>query len=243
MSKIDLKKASGLSIYFDGESLTSPDMQISEVLNVTVDDIRDHLLNKDLTSPEIFYTKYLGIDQDSVYSKKKLKVNLYIIPPNLAGIEYIKTKASRISKYPRILEVLHGGGSILMQNFNENYDGDIIFSTLKKSQKAIVPAGYAISIVNTRSFPLCILEVVCNGSEETYELDDMGGMSYYVIRKNAKQEIVRNPTYKFAKSPRKVNWDVLCTKIGITVKTPLIKQILRKYEKFKWLFKEDSITI
>src|SRR5690606_2370845 len=103
MSKIDLKKASGLPIYYDGESLTSPDMQISDVVNVSVDDIRAHLLNEDLTSPEIFYSKYLGIDQDLVYSKKKLRINLYVIPANLAGIEYIKTKASRINKYPRVL--------------------------------------------------------------------------------------------------------------------------------------------
>ncbi len=97
--------------------------------------------------------------------------------------------------------------------------------------------------MNTRQYTLCVLEVVVKDSKELLELDEMGGMSYYVIRKNAKQEIVRNPTYKFASSPRRVNWDSICNDMGITQKTPLIKQILRKYEKFKWLFRKDSFTI
>ena len=71
----------------------------------------------------------------------------------------------------------------------------------------------------------------------------MRGMSYYIIRKNAKQETVRNPEYKFAKNPEKINIDGILSKYGIRKGTPIVKQIMRKYEKFTWLFKEDSVTI
>ena len=71
----------------------------------------------------------------------------------------------------------------------------------------------------------------------------MKGMSYYIIRKNAKQETVRNPEYKLAQKPEKINIDGLLSKYGIRKGTPIVKQIMRKYEKYTWLFKEDSVTI
>ena len=74
-------------------------------------------------------------------------------------------------------------------------------------------------------------------------LDGKSGLAYYVIRKNAKQEIVRNPYYKIVNEPEKLDWDKIILNYGITPKTPVIKQIIRKYEKFDWLFKENSITL
>jgi len=71
----------------------------------------------------------------------------------------------------------------------------------------------------------------------------MNGLAYYIIRKNAKQETVRNPYYKIVNEPEKLDWDKILFKYGITPKTPVIKQIMRKYEKFEWLFKEDSVDI
>lgn len=236
-------KSSGFSLSYDSGKLVSTDLSFNEVVNVPVTEMTPQLLNKELSSPEIFYTKYKTLDEEGIYAKKKLRINFYLIPANLAGIEYIKTKASRMAAHPRLLEASHGSGIVLMQNFQEVEDGDIIVASLKKNQKVIVPAGYTISIINTRSQALIVCEVVSIEAREQLLLDEMGGMSYYVIRKNAKQEIVRNPMYKSAKKPRRVNWDNLYKELNITLKTPLIKQILRKYDKFKWIFQEDSFTI
>jgi len=68
-------------------------------------------------------------------------------------------------------------------------------------------------------------------------------LAYYVIRKNAKQEIVRNPNYKIVNEPEKIDWDSITQEYGITPKTPIIKQIVRKNERFEWLFKENSVSI
>ena len=43
--------------------------------------------------------------------------------------------------------------------------------------------------------------------------------------------------------PEKVDISKLLSKYGIRNGTPIVKQIMRKYEKFTWLFKEDSVTI
>ncbi len=66
---------------------------------------------------------------------------------------------------------------------------------------------------------------------------------WLIIRKNAKQEIVRNPNYKIVSEPEKIQWDTVLTKYSITAKTPIIKQVMRKYEKFEWIFKENSVNI
>lgn len=243
MAKFDLKKSSGLAVAFNGEDLVFSDTCPSSIHPRSIDEVRNQLLNKELTCPEVFYMKYVGIDQDGIFQKKKLCVNFYVLQPNLAGIEYVKTRASHIQDYPRILEVIHGGGVILMQKFINKFESDIIRVQAKKNMKLIVPPGYAVSMINSRSTTMVVNEVHMKGSEPEHVLDDMNGMAYYVIRKNAKQEIVRNPAYRSASEPRSVNWDKVVADHSMTLKTPLIKQILRKYDKFEWLFSKDPITV
>ena len=67
-------------------------------------------------------------------------------------------------------------------------------------------------------------------------------MAYYVIRKNAKQEIVRNPNYKIVNEPEKIDTEKILKEYSITPKTTITKQIIRKNERFDWLSKEDAIT-
>ena len=244
MAKIDLKNTSGFPLTYDGDSLRTDKLTFEQELNVGIDEIKNQLLNKSLKCPAIFYKKYISLDTEGIYKSKKLQINLYILKPNLAGIEYVKTKATMNPKYPKILEVIYGGGTILLQKYNSPRDQRIIKIAAKKTQKFIVPAGYASVIVNSRqSSNLIVAEYQHIQTEPEIVLDDTNGMSYYIIRKNAKQEIVRNPYYKIVNEPEILNWDSIISEYGITPKTPIIKQIMRKYEKFDWLFKQNSITI
>jgi len=242
MLKNDLKKISGLSIKFEGGRLICEDLNINDTVDISVNDIRAQLLNQELSCPEIFYTKYVSLDHENVYKQKEIVLNVYIIPSNLAGIEYVKTKAS-ISSRNKILETLNGAGVIVMQNYSESDLGDIVVAQVKKGSKIIVPAGYTMSIVNTRQSTLIVEEITSANFEENYDLDDMNGMAYYIIRKNAKQEIVRNPMYKMANKIRRVNWEAQLSRLGVTLRTPIIKQILRKYERFSWLFSKNPIIL
>lgn len=245
MAKIDLKKSSGFSLYYENNVLSAQDLTISRSGEVPIEDIRPQLLNQELSYPEVFYSKYLKLDHDGILANKNIRFNIYVIPPNLAGIEFVKTRAMRLTKHPKIMEVLYGGGSIVMQKLpNKSYkEGDLIVSKLKRDQKVIVPPGYASTVVNSRQTTLIISEIYSDDLNQDAVLDEMQGMAYYVIRKNAKQEIVRNPNYKLAPKIRKVKWDKVLADHSITLRTPIIKQLLRKYEKFKWLFEEDSITL
>ncbi len=244
MARIDLKQSSGLPIFYSGEELQPQGLTIAGVSTVCIDDIRSQLLNEELNCPEIFYRKYKDIDKDNVFKSKNLKINIYLIYPNLAGIEYSKTFATKCLKRPRILEVIYGGGTVLLQKYDSPIKNRVIKSQLKKGQKVIVPPGYTCAIVNSRQTSnLIVLEIVDREAKPRIVLDDKGGMAYYIIRKNAKQEIVRNPDYKIVNEPEKIEWDNIISKYGITAKTPIVKQVMRKYEKFEWIFKESNIDI
>ncbi len=243
MARLDLRKTLGFSVQIDNGEVVDSELSYVSSQSYAIKDMKSQLLNPDITCPEIFYTRYLGFDKDSIYKEKGIKINLMVVHPNLAGIEFVKTKGVRTSKFPKIIEVVQGAGTIIMQNFESKYEGDIITAPLRKDTKVVVPPDYAYSIANTRTSMLVVSEISSIKANDIDELDDMNGMSYYLIRKNAKQEIVRNPEYRMVSNPRKIKWEQVLSKLGVTLKTPIIKQILRKYDKFEWLFEENSFTI
>ncbi len=242
MARIDLKKSSGFSLSFDQGNIASSDLSHKTYKDVSIDELRPQLLNQELSHPNSIYRKYYSLDHDNIFSSKKFALNVYFIPPNLAGIEYIKTRAIRSSNKNKIYEVWYGGGTVIMQNYFSDND-DVIVSKIRQDKKFIVPRNYALCFVNTRQSNLIVAEISPIDIHNNVVLDEMRGMAYYVIRKNAKQEIVKNPLYKDVRDYRKVNWDLTVGNYGITLKTPIIKQILRKYEKFSWLFDDSKIEI
>ncbi len=244
MAKIDLKNSAGFPMIFNNDDLEVKDFSFKEIVDVLIDDIRPQLLNKELTCPDIFYRKYKNLDNNDICKSKNIKVNFYTLKPNLAGIEYVKTRATRCSKYPRLIETVHGGATVILQDYSGPNKNRIIVSSTKKKQKIIIPAGYALVIVNARqNSNLVFSEYMYINAKPKVVLDDKNGLAYYVIRKNAKQEVVRNPNYKIVNEPEKVDWNNIIQEYGITPKTPIIKQILRKHERFDWLFKENSVSI
>ncbi len=244
MAKIDLKQSSGLPIFYSGEDLLPQGLSITDTSVICIDDIRSQLLNEDLNCPEIFYKKYKGIDKDDVFRTKNIKINMYLIYPNLAGIEYTKTFATRCKRYPRIFEITYGGGIVLLQKYDSPVNNRVIKIIIKKGDKLIIPSGYTCTIINSRqNSNLIVLEMHSKDAKPRIVLDDRRGMSYYIIRKNAKQETVRNPEYKIVGEPEKINTQAILSKYGVKGKTPIVKQIMRNYEKFKWLFEQDSIDM
>jgi oxalate decarboxylase/phosphoglucose isomerase-like protein (cupin superfamily) len=236
MAKVNLKKTSGLNLtYFNG-SMKFENLTYSKSHDVRLEEMRAQILNEDLQSPEIFYTKYTNVDSEGVFKTKKIKVNLILIPSNVAGIEYVKTRANRCTTHHKIIEIVSGSGVVMIQKFSTSgHNNEIILTKVRNMQKLIIPAGYTYCLINNRLSTLIALEYMSLNAMNKVALDEMKGMAYYVIRKNAKQEIVRNPLYKIVEVHQKVDWEKFYKKCDITPKTPLSRQILRKYEKFEWL--------
>lgn len=244
MARINLKKSAGFPIIYDGDDLVVKDFSFRDSLVVGIDDIRNQLLNKELSCPDIFYKKYKVLDDNDIYRSKGLKINFYTLKPNLAGIEFVKTRATKCNRYPRIFDFVYGGATVLLQNYVNPKNNRTIKIAVKREQKIIVPAGFSVVVANTRqNSNLVFAEYLSVKAKPKVVLDERNGLAYYIIRKNAKQEIVRNPSYKIVNEPEKLDWDKIISKYGITPKTPINKQIIRKYERFDWLFKEDSVSI
>ena len=208
-----------------------------------LEDIRPQLLNQDLDCPEIFYTKYKDIDDSKESIKKQnLRVNIYLMKPNLAGIEFVKSKATRCSSYPRLFETIYGGGNILLQKYISPRENKIYRLQVKKGSKFLVPPGYSVCLINTRqASTLIVLEISSRESRSRVVLEDKGGMSYYIIRKNAKVEVVRNPVYKIVDTVETLDMDKILDERGITPKRNLIKQIEKDGEKFDWIHKKSDM--
>jgi hypothetical protein len=244
MARIDLKQSSGLPIFYSGEELLPQGLTVGDTTTVCIDDVRPQLLNEDLNCPAVFYKKYKDIDKDNVFKNKNLKINMFLVFSNLAGIEYAKTSATKCNRYPRILEVVYGGGIIILQKYEGLDKNKVIKLTVRKQQKIIVPQGFAFSLINSRqNSAFIVLEVLSRDARPRHVLDERKGMSYYIIRKNAKQETVRNPEYKRVTELMKIDLEAIQKKYGVTPKTPIVKQVMRKYERFNWLFEKDSVDI
>ena len=242
MANVNLKKSSGLDINVQSIQLIQNGISFTQCKTYELDDLRAQLLNSEINSPELLYVKYSAIDFEDVISEKNIRLSMYTIPSNLAGIEYVKTTANVSFDYNRVVEIWHGGGSLILQEFES--DKAPLIVKVKKGQKIIVPAGYVMSISNTRASLMIVGEVISSDAKINRVLDEMHGMPYYFIKKNAKQEIVRNPLYRSIDGYEKFDIQKVATSHGVTLKTPIIKQILRKYDKFGWLFKKNEpITI
>lgn len=239
MTKIDLSKISGLPIAFEDGHLIGFNSELVKKDEFQVDQVRSQLLNNEIDCQDTFFCKYFNLFPKHL---KHIQINGYVIFPNLAGIEYPKTKAY-VSKSNSLYEVIFGGGVVLLQDFVSTTNGKVYIGNLKKGMKFSVPANIEFSISNTKLLPLIVLEYTKEGSVLSNALDDMRGMSYYVIRKNAKFEVVKNPHYRFVAETIKYSWEKFNKQFGITLKTPLKKQIEKNYEKIAPFFNSNSSVL
>lgn len=247
MAGIDLKKHAGLALTYDSGKLISHEGSVDtgsrEV--VPIDEVRPQLLNPELSCPVVFYYVFGRIDRKSILKRKLLRFDMYVIPPNLAGIEYVKTKGMRTASYPILIEVVHGYLTLILQIDREDEDGYPITRSsvikMKRGEKYVIPPDSGFVFVNTRRATTAVSMIRSSKGLLQSVFDDMRGGAHYVIRKNARQEVVQNPSYREVKRVKACKPEDLYKHFGLTVKTPIFKQILRKYDRFKWL--HDSTKI
>lgn len=236
MQRKSLKKNSGMGIFHTKEGIELGEVKYSKKKVYEFEDLYPQLLNGDLQNIDVSYTKFCNIDIDKALKAKNIKANLLHIPPEVIGIEYMKTKATKCSKYNKIIEIINGSGLLIIQKFVDVNNQETLILNVKSTNKIIIPAGYTYSLINNKTRPLIALEFMPFNAKNKIVLDDMKGMSYYVIKKNAKKEIVKNPLYKIIEKYRKIDCKKYYKKYNITPKTPIFRQLLRKPEKFEWFF-------
>ncbi len=244
---VDFKKNSGLSVGFDGNDLQLQEngLELASKEEYSIHDVRSQLLNPALTCPNIFYYHFRGVDRKSLLKRKGLKLDILVMPSNLAGIEYVKTKGIRIRKYPILIDAIHGFLTVLiMKNLdNPTPDSPIVSGVVKlrKGEKYVIPPDCGFIFVNVKQ-QLCALSMIYSDKLRLEGcFDDTRGATNYLIRKNARQEIVQNPFFRFVKEVRMDRPGKIYKTFNLTAKTPIFKQILRKYQRFKWLHNSELV--
>ncbi len=232
--KINLKKNAGISLSWDRDKLTSNDLQFSDIVSCCIEDMRCDLLNKQLYCPENFYNKYVEADYNDIFKKKKLRLNYYVVYGGVAGIEYLKTHAFLLKGYPRIVEVLCGKGRVLIKT----QDDEIYIVNVKINDKVLIPASAAVVFVNTKYAPMILEEVSYLEGNNVERVEENDSIPYYIISKNSKPALVQNPSFIQVDKIKIIKLNKLLEDYEISVKTPIIKQIMRKYEEFAWLFEQ-----
>lgn len=247
MTAVELKKYSGLSLMYDSGELVAGEggIEIGSTEKVTISRMRRQLLNSDLSCPDHFYTIFSSIDRKSLLKRKNLVMRVFVIPQNLAGIEYVKTQGMNAGTYPLLVEAIQGFITILMQRGENSIDGEGVQAMvvkLKKGEKFVIPPLMDFVLINGRQTLAAALMISSIKAQIEWKFDDTRGASNYVIRKNARQEIVQNPYYRNVTRKKVCDPEQIYRYFGLTAKTPIFKQILRKYDRFKWLHDAKKIV-
>lgn len=256
---IYLAKQSGFDIKVDNDNheiLTSESVAYKDVLEGSLEYVRGSLLNSDLDVPIHLYRVYqdLHISNDKVIKEDgDYKYDLLLMPPNVVGVEYVKTHGhiqaqipNKDLTYPCIIEVLYGAATFLLQRFSPDFDKELrlgsevdkVFITkVQKGSRIVIPPNYAYTMINTRSTYLITgkLSYRTGFLAKRSKVEEKHGFAYYVIRKNARQEIVMNPRYKNTPQLLKLRADATTKLIGMRSAKPLIEQLKRDPSRFKWL--------
>jgi oxalate decarboxylase/phosphoglucose isomerase-like protein (cupin superfamily) len=249
---LDLSTYLGIPLMYDNRKdklLPSSEVVIGETCVIPLEDVRATLLNKTIKYPDYVYVEYRRMfhkDHEKKFMEHNLKHNLLIIPPNLLGIEFAKTHCYTSphkvdNSMAVVLECVYGVMTVVLQTRKprENLEDpaevfEVGILKAKRGEKVVIPSGYDFTIVNTRSQVSVISKVFsCDYRLDYRTIQKEQGLAYYVIRKNARQENVINPKYRYVpKLNKKVKPADLMKKYKIDHKTSLYEQVLKNPKKF-----------
>ncbi len=119
------------------------------------------------------YYIFRGIkEEDSV------RYDITVIPPNLLGKEFVKTKGHyHIGNFGELYKVLAGEGIFLMQKKDLS---DAYFVKAKRGDYVKIPPNYGHTIINHSKKTLKIANWVSKDCQSDYlSIEKMGGFCYY----------------------------------------------------------------
>jgi oxalate decarboxylase/phosphoglucose isomerase-like protein (cupin superfamily) len=170
---------------------------------------------------------------------------MVVLPTGLLGVEFTKSHiyggGNQSKDINCIIEVVKGGATILLQKNKppEEYEiettiRDFIVAKVKSGEKFPIPSGFQYSFINTRNYPLVLSRIYkYDGRIDYRTLRREQGLGYYVIRKNARQEYVKNPRYRETPKLRTVKPETYARKYKVSSTKPLYMQLVENPTRFK----------
>lgn len=241
-----LAEISGLPLTVHDELenfLETPDCVIfNSISKIRLQEITPTLLNKSLRYPEVVYEQRINVmnRDDQAAWPIGVEYDIISIPAGLLGIEYIKTHifftVEDTEKAACVIQVLCGTLTVVLQRNAPKLDKYDIETKVQEASlvevsapaQIVIPTGYYYTFVNAYEKPVVFARVV--GKEHVLDYAQIkreSGLAYYVIAKNARQEIVANPRYRLQTEVKKISLDEVNCQCGMykTDETPLYDQV------------------
>ena len=248
---INLQDQSGLPLLLntqDNSLHPAGEVTFESIERVKLDSMRPVLLNKTLKYPINIYSEYTNISLDKdkdTFRKNNLHYSIILLPPGLLGIEYNKTHIFAPDQdqndLTAIVDIIYGRGIIILQKVKEknelDFETDVSFAKVfraKKGDRIPIPQKYMYSFINASNFPLVVGRLFEDDGKIDYRsMRREQGMCYYFIRKNARQEVVRNPHYKEVPKLKRGSSEAYSKKFRLTAAKPIYTQFIYNQKRFK----------
>lgn len=245
---INLSPRVGLPTWWEEDDLVVDErfLFISKVVSRYVEHLKPYYLNPVTVFPKIVYRAFWLKEQDNKLplSKIGLKIKLVALYDNIVGVEFPKTKTMVPASAPRIIEVIWGRIYVLLhhKDISQSVNDNVAIVELKEREKIVIPPEWAYTVVNPNNSIALFLEVVSKKEPAVLFMWQLRGAPFYLIQRNSNLEIVRNPNYKSIEKYGTLDVEKYIKSLYISPKTPIIKQFLRKYERFSWFYNPNAFS-
>ena len=157
-----------------------------------LNDVKDVIYDKEWlkTAPNLeLYYMYRGLQK-----KEELRYDITIIPAQMLGKEFTKTKGhEHIGSYPEIYIVLEGEAIYFMQKQKEDIIEDVYAVKAKKGDVIIIPSYYAHITINPSNQDLKMANWMAIKAKSDYApIQKMQGACYFYT----KEGWIKNKNYK-----------------------------------------------
>lgn len=127
------------------------------------------------------------------------KQSIFVISPGQNGVEYNKTEGF-LSKFNGVhtFVCLYGQGILLMQRNDEREEAkEFKLVTLNPGRQVLVPAGWAMCLINIGKNILVVLGNIDINSKylDSKPILNKGGLAYFVVEKKGEIGFERNSNY------------------------------------------------
>lgn len=169
-------------------------------------DMESSLKEKVKGNPALYFM-YRGVKE-----KGNLRYDITVIPPNLLGTEYAKTKGhNHIGKCQETYTVLKGKAIYLMQKTNNNKIEDVYAVETKKGQSIVIPPFYGHVTINPIKKELRMANWMPKTGKSEYSLfENLKGACYYYTTKGwvKNNKYINIPELRFEKPLKKLPKDL-----------------------------------
>jgi glucose-6-phosphate isomerase len=170
-----------------------------------------------------FYWNYTltdaGIDAP-LFQREKLTFGLVLLPPMMAGSEFVKTHGhyhacmpGSQAAYPEVYTHYYGEMYLLLQRRRDespSHLDDLVLFSMQPGQSITIPPGYAHILINPSDRPALMAGLYTPLSGHIYEpIREMAGAALYLVRQNGRESLIPNQHYTDCPPLRRLNFTTL----------------------------------